>query len=64
MLGSDLYFTLPVWAQERVLGLRGLTRKLLREGGPNLMEMPEPELYARACKHEWTFACSTRTVSR
>ena len=34
MLGSDLYFTLPVWAQERVLGLRGLTRKLLREGGP------------------------------
>jgi len=32
-------------------------RLLLREGGPNLMEMPEPELYARACDHRWTFAC-------
>ncbi len=32
-------------------------RLLLREGGANLMEMPEPELYARACEHGWTFAC-------
>ena len=32
-------------------------RLLLREGGPNLMEMPEPDLYARACDHRWTFAC-------
>jgi len=32
-------------------------RLLLREGGPNLLEMPEPELYARACRHEWAFAC-------
>ena len=32
-------------------------RLLLREGGPNLLEMPEPELYQRACKHGWSFAC-------
>ena len=29
-------------------------RLLLREGGPNLLDMPEPELYARACRHGWT----------
>jgi hypothetical protein len=22
------------------------------------MEMPEPQLYARACEHAWTFACA------
>jgi hypothetical protein len=33
-------------------------RLLLREGGRNLTEMPEPELYARACEHDWQFACS------
>jgi hypothetical protein len=32
-------------------------RLLLREGGLNLLEMPEPELYERACRHGWTFAC-------
>ncbi len=33
-------------------------RLLLREGGSNLMEMVEPELYERAClKHDWDFAC-------
>ncbi len=32
-------------------------RLLLREGGLNLLDMPEPELYARACEHGWTFAC-------
>jgi hypothetical protein len=32
-------------------------RLLLREGGLNLMEMPERELYARACVHDWAFAC-------
>ena len=32
-------------------------RLLLREGGQNLLEMSEPELYARACDHNWTFAC-------
>jgi hypothetical protein len=32
-------------------------RLLLREGGRNLVEMPESELYSRACEHGWTFAC-------
>ena len=32
-------------------------RLLLREAGRNLMEMEEAELYARACDHEWAFAC-------
>ena len=32
-------------------------RLLLREGGHNLMEMSEPDLYTRACAHGWTFAC-------
>ena len=32
-------------------------RLLLREGGLNLMDMPERDLYARACEHQWTFAC-------
>ena len=32
-------------------------RALLREGGQNLLTMPEDELYARACGHGWTFAC-------
>ena len=32
-------------------------RLLLREGGRNLMEMTEPELYRRACEHRWSFAC-------
>jgi hypothetical protein len=38
-------------------------RLLLREGGKNLLEMPEPELYARACEHDWAFACE-RTASQ
>lgn len=33
-------------------------RLMLREGGPNLMEMSVPELQARACEHEWSFACA------
>jgi hypothetical protein len=32
-------------------------RLLVREGGLNLLDMPEPELYQRACKHGWSFAC-------
>ncbi len=32
-------------------------RLLLRQGGRNLVDMPEGELYARACDHGWTFAC-------
>ncbi len=41
-------------ADPRLLDLR----LLLREAGQNLMEMSEPELYARACDHDWAFACS------
>ncbi|MDX1495793.1 MAG: hypothetical protein R3253_17110, partial [Longimicrobiales bacterium] len=37
-------------------------RLLLREGGMNLMEMPESELMDRACDHAWSFACR-RTAS-
>jgi hypothetical protein len=40
-------------AEPRVIDLQ----LLLREGGQNLMEMPEPDLYTRACDHGWTFAC-------
>ena len=40
-------------ARPRALDLR----LLLREAGRNLIDMPEPELYARACTHGWTFAC-------
>ena len=44
----------PSRADPRVIDLR----LLLREGGPNLMEMSEADLYARACDHGWTFACA------
>jgi hypothetical protein len=37
-------------------------RLLVREGGANLLEMPEPELYARACRHGWNFACEVRSA--
>jgi hypothetical protein len=50
----------PAVAEPRVLDLR----LLLREGGPNLLEMPEPELYDRACRHGWSFACERRSASR
>ena len=43
----------PSRADPRIIDLR----LLLREGGQNLMEMPERDLYARACDHGWTFAC-------
>lgn len=36
---------------------------LLREGGRNLTEMSEPDLFARACDHGWTFACEGGTRS-
>ena len=32
-------------------------RLLLREAGPNLLDMPDTQLYARACEHGWEFAC-------
>ncbi|MBC7985020.1 MAG: hypothetical protein H7Y02_14325, partial [Candidatus Obscuribacterales bacterium] len=38
-------------------------RLLLREGGKNLMDMSEPDLYARACDHGWSFACNNKKVS-
>lgn len=49
-----------VHADPRALDLR----LLLREGGLNLMNMSEPELYARACRHGWAFACDTPSASR
>jgi hypothetical protein len=50
----------PVQTDPRVFDLR----LLLREGGLNLQEMSEPELYARACRHGWAFACDKATASR
>ena len=44
----------PQPANPKLLDLR----LLLREGGANLMSMSENDLYARACEHNWTFACS------
>ena len=38
-------------------------RLLLREGGQNLMNVPLAELHARACEHNWSFACSKIQVS-
>ena len=32
-------------------------RLMLRQGGKNLMDTPVFELYARACVHDWAFAC-------
>jgi hypothetical protein len=39
-------------------------RLLLRQGGRNLMEMPEPELYTRACEHGWGFACERMAMAQ
>ena len=38
-------------------------RLLLREGGLNLLDMPERDLYARACEHGWTYACNGTSTS-
>ena len=40
-----------------------ILRLLLREGGPNLLEMPESELRTRACRHGWSFACAQVAAS-
>jgi len=32
-------------------------RVLLREGGGVLVDLPEAQLWERACEHDWTFAC-------
>ena len=50
----------PSRADPRPLDLR----LLLREGGPNLLDMPEAELYARACRHGWQFACERQSAAR
>lgn len=50
----------PARANPRAIDLR----LLVREGGPNLVDMPEPDLYARACRHGWRFACEVRSASR
>ena len=50
----------PARANPRALDLR----LLVREGGPNLLDMPEPELYGRACRHGWSFVCDKRSASR
>jgi len=34
-------------------------RLMLREGGRNLMDAPLADLYARACDHDWAFACDS-----
>jgi hypothetical protein len=39
-------------------------RLMLRQGGLNLMEMPGPVLYDRACQHGWTFACNPLVATR
>ena len=38
-------------------------RMLLREGGLNLLDMSEADLYARACDHRWSFACERMGLS-
>jgi len=38
-------------------------RLLLREGGQNLLEMPESDLYQRACEHGWGHACQMTVAS-
>lgn len=48
-----------VHANPHVLDLR----LLLREGGLNLMNVPEAQLYTRACEHGWTFACRRQAVA-
>ena len=50
----------PSRADPRTIDLR----LLLREGGPNLLDMPEPDLYARACRHGWSFACQRQSAAR
>ncbi len=35
-------------------------RLLLREGGLNLVDRPQGDLYERACAHGWAFACEGR----
>jgi Na+-translocating ferredoxin:NAD+ oxidoreductase RnfD subunit len=50
----------PRRAHPRALDLR----LLVREGGPNLLDMPERDLYTRACRHGWSFACEQPAATR
>jgi len=50
----------PATANPRAFDLR----LLVREGGLNLTDLPEPALYARACRHGWEFACGRSSASR
>ena len=50
----------PTRANPRAFDLR----LLVREGGFNLTDTPEPELYARAGRHGRTFACEKTSASR
>jgi hypothetical protein len=50
----------PLRANPRAFDLR----LLVREGGLNLTDTPEPELYARACRHGWEFACAKTSAAR
>jgi TPR repeat protein len=43
----------PIHSDPRELDLR----LLLREGGGNLLTMPQRQLYLRACEHGFAFAC-------
>ena len=47
-----------VLASPRALDLR----LLVRESRATLIDMPEPELYARACEHQWVFACEATAL--
>ncbi len=38
-------------------------RLMLRQGGLNLMDMAQSELYRRACEHGWAFACRAQVAS-
>ncbi len=50
----------PAAANPRAFDLR----LLVREGGLNLVDTPEPELFARACRHGWEFACGKASAAR
>jgi Na+-translocating ferredoxin:NAD+ oxidoreductase RnfD subunit len=50
----------PARANPRPIDLR----LLVREGGVNLVDAPESELLARACRHGWTFACASQSAAR
>jgi hypothetical protein len=50
----------PIRANPRPIDLR----LLVRESGVNLVDTPETELYERACRHGWGFACERRSAAR